>query len=352
MKKKLAALVLSIAMVGSLTACSQELSNEYLTVKQYKGLEVAQVEEAQKVTDEYVEQTMESYRGVSLDTEGTAKDGDTVSLDYVGKIDGVEFEGGSAKGAELKLGSGSYIGAYGDYKGFEEQVVGHNPGETFDITVQFPADYKNQDYAEKVAVFTITLNGIYPEMTDEWVKGISDKSETVDEFREEIRGNIEKYNEEKVKSQLRSEVMEALMEQVEVKTLPEKEVEAEIANMSEYYEEMAKQYEMEFGEFLTTYMGMDEETFESKAKEAAETSVTKKLVCELIAKKQKLEPSEKELEEMTKQYAEQSGYEDVESFKEAFSDEIIADAVRQNKVADYLVEHCVQVESKESDSTK
>lgn len=350
MKKKLAAAVLCIAMAGALSACSGELSNENITIKQYKGLEVAEVAKPEEVSDQYVESTMNSYRGASLETEGTAKDGDTVSLNYVGKVDGVEFDGGSAQGAELELGSGAYIGANGDYKGFEEQIVGHKPGETFDIEVKFPADYQNTEMADKVAVFTVTLNGIYPEMTDEWVKGISEESETVEEFRKEIRENIEEYNKEKVQSQLRSEVMEALLNQIEVKKLPEKDVEKEVSDMREYYEGVANQYELDFSEFLSTYMGMDEESFETKVKEEAEKAVTRKLACALIADKKNLNPDKEEIEEMTKKYAEQAGYDDAESFKKDFGEDVIKTTILQTKVADYLVENCVQVEA--SDDTK
>lgn len=348
MKKKLAAAVLCIAIAGALTACSGKLSNENLTVKQYKGLEVAQVAEPEKVTDEYVENTMNSYRGASLDTEGTAKDGDTVKLDYTGKVDGVAFEGGTAKGAELELGSGAYIGANGDYKGFEEQIVGHDVGETFDIEVKFPADYQNADLADKAAVFTVTITGLYPDITDEWVQEVSEKSKTVEEFKKEIRENIEDYNKEKVQSALRTAVMEELLSQVEVKELPSEEVEKEIAQMKEYYEQMAEQYGVEFDEFLTTYMGIDEEEFNKQAKEAGEDAVTRKIACELIADKHKLVPSDKEMEEEIKKLAEQTGFENVDEFKEAYSEEVIRSSILQKNVADYLVENCVQVEASDS----
>lgn len=353
MKKKLVAAILCVVMAGTMTACGSEVSNDSLTVKQYKGLEVAQVAAPEEVTDEYVENTMNSYRGASLETEGTAEDGDTVSLNYVGKVDGVEFEGGKAQGAELELGSGSYIGANGDYKGFEEQVVGHNVGETFDIEVKFPADYPG-DVADKVAVFTITINGIYPEITDEWVQKISEESETVEEFKKEIRENIEEYNEEQVEAQLRSEVMEALLEQVEVKKLPEKEIEKEIEQMKEMYMTLAKQsgIEVETFEDCLQYLGTDAETFDKQAQEAAKTAVTRRIACELIADKHNLEPSDKEVKEAEKEFIENSYFESEESFKEVYSDEIIKDTVLQKKVADYLVEKCVQVEAKDTETTE
>ena len=103
-------------------------------------------------------------------TDRAAADGDTVNIDYVGRIDGVAFDGGNTNGggADLKLGSGTYI------DNFEEQIVGHTPGETFDVTVTFPEDYGNEDLNGKEAVFETTLNYIKetvtPELTDDWVK--------------------------------------------------------------------------------------------------------------------------------------------------------------------------------------
>lgn len=346
MRKKLAAAALCIVMAGALTACGGEISNDNIAIKQYKGLEVAEVAKPEKVSDEYVENTMKSYLGASLEKEGTAEDGDTVSLNYVGKVDGVAFDGGTANGATLELGSGTYIGPNGDYKGFEEQIVGHNMGETFDIEVKFPADYKEASLADKVATFTVTINGLYPDITDEWVQKVSKESKTVEEFRKEIRGNIEEYNKEKVQSQLRAEVMDALMKEVEIKEIPAKDVDAEVAKMKEYYTGMAAQYEMEFPEFLTTYLGMDEETFNTKAKEEAEHAVARKLACQLIADKQRLNPSEKEIQEMTEEFAVQTGYDDVESFKKDFGEDVIKDTILQKKVSDYLVDKCVQVEAK------
>lgn len=102
-------------------------------------------------------------------TDRAAADGDTVNIDYVGRIDGVAFDGGDTKGngADLTLGSGTYV------DNFEEQIVGHNPGETFDVTVTFPEDYGNEDLNGKEAVFETTLNYIEdtvtPELSDEWV---------------------------------------------------------------------------------------------------------------------------------------------------------------------------------------
>ena len=155
MKKKLAAVLTAAALTaGLLAGCSGDLSNEYVTVKQYKGLEVTQAE-VQEITDDYVEQVIQSNLSAAMTTEPitdrAAQSGDWVNIDYTGYIDEATFEGGSAEGADLELGSGSFIGATEEYAGFEDQIVGHNVDDEFDVNVEFPADYQAKELAGKPA---------------------------------------------------------------------------------------------------------------------------------------------------------------------------------------------------------
>ena len=141
MKKKFVTVISAAAVAGMLAGCSGELSNEYVTVTQYKGLEVPQASgSVEEVTDEQVDQMIEGTLSAYAEREEVraAQEGDIVNIDYTGYLDGEAFDGGSAEGADLELGSGSFIGATDDYAGFEEQIEGHNPGDEFDIQVQFP----------------------------------------------------------------------------------------------------------------------------------------------------------------------------------------------------------------------
>ena len=346
MKKRLLALTMSVLMAASLAGCSKQLSNEYITVKQYDGLEVPKAE-ATEVTDVDVENSINGRLSAAATTEEitdrAAQDGDTVNIDYKGTVDGVEFEGGSAQGSDLVLGSGSFIGANGDYKGFEEQIVGHNIGETFDITVQFPENYP--DMANKVAVFNVKLNKIsvqhVPELTVKWVKENSEKYKTVEEYKKEVKKELEKNNKESIKSTLQNSVMEALVDQIEVKKLPEDQVKDQMASIESYYQQMASVYGMEFEDFRDQMMQMSEDDFNKESKNAAETAVKRKLACELIAKKKNLEPSDKEYEKQIKEYA---GDQDVKEFKEQVGEDVLKNTILQQKVAEYLVDNCVQVE--------
>lgn len=357
MKKKIISVMLAAALAGTLAGCSGELSNDYVTVTQYKGLEVPQPTSAEEVTDDQVEQAIQSNLSASSTQEEVtgraAQNGDVVNIDYTGYLDGEAFDGGSAEGADLELGSNSFIGATDDYAGFEEQIVGHNPGEEFDIKVQFPDPYSmNPDMSGAVADFHIVLNSISevvtPELTDEWVQGVSEESETVDEYREEIRAQIEDNLEASVESELESSVQTALMENVEVKEYPEDRVEELTQQMTDYYTQLAGMYGMELGEFVETYLQTTEEDFNTQIDESVRQGVALEEALKLIAEKQRLEPSDEEYEEEIAKYAEEAGFDDVEAYTEQVGEDEVKLAVLRDKVTEYLVDQCIQVEQSDT----
>lgn len=349
MKKRIVAVLIASALTGGLlTGCSGQISNDYVTVKKYKGLEVPQVE-AQEVTDDQVEQMIQSnLTTVEEITDRAAQNGDWVNIDYTGYIDGGAFDGGSDTGAELQLGSGSFIGATEDYAGFEDQIVGHSKGEEFDITVQFPEGYADPTKSGVVAQFHIVLNGIYQqntaELTDEWVAEHSEDSDTTEEYREEMRGLLEESNEQDVRTQLESGVQDALLSQSEIKEYPEGAVDAQIQQANEYYSYIAGLYGIELSDYITQYLGTTEENFNASVETAAQQTVQLDEAIKLIAEKERLEPTEEEYEEEIAQYAEDAGTDDVEAFKEQYGEEELRMSVLREEVLGYLVDHCVQVE--------
>lgn len=359
MKKRWTALLVSCILALSLAGCSSEISDDYITIKKYKKLEIPKIEKTE-VTDDSVEYAINGQLAKDQEREEVtgraAENGDTVDIDYVGTANGVEFAGGSASGVMLILGSGQFVRASGDYKGFEEQIEGHEVGDNFDIQVQFPEDYRDESMAGVVADFHITLNAIYenklPELTDEWVKENSEESKTVEEYKEEVRRRMEENSEQQMTNALQTSVLEALLEETEVKKFPEDEVEAEYKITEDNYKRLADGYGLEFEEFLSTYMNMSMEDFEKRTQESSERIVKANLACRLLAEKKKLEPTEKEYEEEIKKYAENAGYDDVEAFKENMGEEMLKNGIRQRVVADYLVKKCVQVESSDIDESE
>lgn len=352
MKKKFVALMVSACTVLALAGCgSKEISNDNIKISQYKGVEVDKVEVA-KVTDEEVESSIQStLEANKISTEVTDRaiqDGDVVTMDYVGKKDGVEFDGGSATDFSLTIGSGQFI------DGFETGLVGHTAGEVIDLPLKFPTEYQNAELAGADVVFTITIKSLavetLPELNDEFVKSVSKKSKTVDEYKKEVKEQLKKTNQETADSTLEEEAWAAVIENTEVKKLPEDQVKKVTEQLKEQYQEMAKYYQMEFTEFLQSYMGMTEDDFTEQSKTAAESSVKQELIINLIAEKEKLAPSEKELKKAYEQMAEDYGFADVDKMKEAAKEEDLEKMVLQDRVKKYLVENCKQVEPKKDDA--
>lgn len=352
MKKKLIAVLLTGALAASLAGCSGGgLINEYVSIKEYKGLKVAQVL-PEDVTDEEIESEIQFRLQMGTVTEDItdrgAQEGDIANIDFTGYIDGEEFEGGSAQGYELQLGAGMMIGATDDYEGFEEQIVGHKAGEEFDIEVQFPEEYSlNPEMSGVVAQFHIVLNRVYnsqtPELTDEWVKENSEESDTVDEYREEIRQYY-------VDQRLAEEMQDVFLEQIEVEKYPEGELEDEIAEQEAYWQQYAVSMGADMETFVVNYMGMSMEDFDKQVKESAQNVVKMREAVKLLADKKGLEPSEEEYEEAITRYAMMAGTTDVEAYTESVGEELLKDVIRQDAVMEYLVEKCVQVEASEGSS--
>ena len=358
MKKKLLVGIMAAAMTLSLAGCGSKLSNDYVTVNKYKGLEVTQVASTE-VTDDMVESqinsTLEAAATEEEVTDRAAKNGDWVNIDYSGSIDGTKFDGGTSTGYDLELGSGTFLAATDDYKGFEEQIEGHKKGEEFDIQVQFPESYQNTEVAGKAADFHIVLNKIYtktaPELTDDWVSKNSESSKTVDEYKAEIKKQLEDQYSSSTNDQLKSEVQTALLDQVEVKSYPDGAVDDQVQQANDYYTQIAQMYGVELSDFITTYLNTTEDDFNNKVEESAKQAVQLQQALELIADKEKLTPTDKEYEDGIKSYAEKAGTDDVDSYKESVGEDVLKDAILRDKVLDYLVEKCVQVEQTDTSSS-
>lgn len=349
MRRKWLAGILCAALAVSLAGCGKTLSNEYISIEKYEGLEVEPAE-AEEVTDEMVESSINSALSRSQTkveiTDRAAQDGDTVNIDYTGSFDGEEFSGGADTGADLVLGAGKFLGATDSYAGFEDQIVGHRTGEEFDITVQFPETYKSKpEYASKVAVFHIKLNGIYelvtPELTDEWVQANGNGAQSTEEYREQVRSTLEQKSEYAAHQDTVNAVFNALLNEIKVKSYPEGQVEEQKKSLTSQYEYYAQMYGMDLAAFLSGYMGMTEEEFNTQAQTAAENYVKVQLACELIGEKKKLESTGEKYEKDVEELAKTVGYDDVELFKQSFDEEMIKSTILQEKVAAYLLEKSV-----------
>lgn len=334
--------ILSFAML--VTGCSTEtLSNEYISISKYKGVEVPKVEGIPEITDEAVENNIKTVlNGFSKTKEITgqsAKEGDVVVLDYTTIVDGVPLDGEGTKDFELELGSGALSAE------FEEDVIGHNKGDVYQFTQTFAEDFTNKTFAGKEVVFDITVKSINekqtPELTDDFVQKISQKSKTVKEYKEEVRILLEENNQEYIFSELEEAAWAVILENTEVKSYPEDKIKKEEQTLNEHYQKGADYYKMEFSEFIKQ-MGLTEKEFKQNVKEAAQTNVRENLVTEAIADREKIELSDKEYKKEEKALAKEMGYADVKEMKKEAPEEYIKSYILRNEVKKWVAENCVQ----------
>lgn len=339
----------------TLTGCAGEISNDYVTISQYKGIEVEKVA-ATEVTDEDVDSEIQYMLNNSAEekkiTDRAAKQGDHVTIDYVGKKDGVAFDGGTAEGYQLELGSGTFI------DGFEDGVVGHKIGDKFDLNLTFPEDYGSSELAGKDVVFTVTLNAIteyiVPELNDEWVQTVSEESKTVDEYKAELKADMVEYYENAARSELESAVWTAFTENITVNNYDTKELQKIIKQYRTQYETAAEENEMEFEEYLENYLGMDEDEFNAQVSTLSKDQLKETYATALVIEKADLDVSEKKIREVYEDYLDYFGAEDVDSLIEMMKEEGLEESLEQlaksQIVRDYLVDNCKQVEAKKTET--
>ena len=325
--------------------------SKYVELGEYKGIEVTV--DSTDVTDEEVtaqiETTLESAATEEEVTDRAVEDGDIVNIDYVGKIDGKEFEGGSAEAYDLTIGSGSFI------DDFEEQLIGANIGDVVEVNVTFPEDYTNEYVAGKDAVFTVTINGIketiVPKLTDKWVKEYTAdadvKCTTVDEYKEVVKADLKAQKEEAAATNKTADVLTTIVENSTINGYPEEEIDAYISDMKTYYESYASMLGTDLQTFLTSYMGMTEEQFNEEANTLAEATIARQMVCKLIAKAEGMTVSDEEyqagLEQYAIDYSTDSQAYTPEEFEEAYGKDVVTENILLEKVLDFITENAVEV---------
>ena len=261
----------------------------------YKNLEVS-VDLSKEVTEEDVNARIERERNNLAELvlkDGAAAEGDTVVIDFVGSIDGVEFDGGKGDNFSLGLGSGQFI------PGFEEQLVGHKAGETVDVLVTFPEDYQATDLAGKEAKFVTTIHEVkekeVPALDDELAKDIDEEVETLDELKEKYRKELAEGKEVAYKDAVESAAIDLAVENAEIVELPEEMVHEEVhRSVNEFLGNMQRQGISPDMYFQIT--GTTQEDLHKQHEADAEARTKTNLVIEAIAKAEGFEASAEEIE--------------------------------------------------------
>lgn len=319
---------------------------DYIELGDYKGIEYE--EQDVTVTDEDVEEniqaTLEADTRVEEDkTKKTVEDGSIANIDYTGKVDGEEFDGGSAEGYDLEIGSGSFI------DGFEDQLVGMKVGEEKTIKVTFPEDYQQEDLAGKEAEFDVKVNYIgkevVPELTDEYVKE-NLEADSVKDYKKTVKKNLEESNKENAEATIQNTVWSKVVSNAkEKKDLPEDMISYQKEQLETQYSSYAEMYGMEVDDFMQMMAGMSLD-------ECAKDSVKRTMVANLLIQKEKMELSDKEYKERLEDLASEYQYESAEEFEKANGKEIIEEYILNEKLLDYLVSQGKQVKATTAASTK
>lgn len=306
-------------------------------VKDYKGIEVEKV--VNPVTDEDINKQLDALRekNVTVETvdDRAAENGDDVVIDFEGFKDDVAFEGGKAEDFTLSLGSGQFI------PGFEDQIVGHNAGEDFDINVTFPDEYQVKELAGAPAVFKIKLKSIskkvMPELDDDMVKD-STEFDTVDEYKADVKKKLEEANEKHADSEVEAKIFDKVIENMTAE-IPQVMFDNRVNEMiSELEQRLAPQ-----GISLDLYMQYTGQTIDTVKKayaEQAEKQVKLRLALEKIAKLENIEVTEDELKAEFDKLAEVYKL-DVDQIKQFIHDDDLKKDIAVGKAVDLIKDAAV-----------
>lgn len=309
-------------------------------VSDYKGITVKKI--VKTVTDEAVEEELNKMRDrVSriVTVEGrSVQDGDTAVIDFEGFVDDVPFDGGKGEKFPLEIGSHTFI------PGFEEQVIGKNIDDEFDVNVTFPEDYQADNLKGKPAVFKCKLHEIkakeMPELDDDFVKDVSDK-DTVDELKAEIRENLEKQYSEEAEDASDTELMDKMLENMKAE-IPQVMYERRIDEIAREWEARTR---ININDYLK-YTGMTMTQFRANFKDAAKRQVNMRLCLEKIAKLENIEVSAEDIEKEYNDLAEQYKL-DVENVKGAISEKTLTTDLMIEKALDLVKDNANIEEVKE-----
>lgn len=311
-----------------------------VTLADYKSLVVpkSEADATAEEVDSDIQSLLDSHKELKDDGSIVIAEGDTVHIDYVGTMDGTQFEGGSSNGEgyDLEIGSGTFI------DGFEEQLIGHSPKEEITVVTTFPEDYNNADLAGKEAEFAVTIHSVYvtPEFTDEFVKeNLADDASTADEYRSLVE---EKY----YKQHLSDYLYNFIMDNSVINSYPK----AYVKNLKsitksndeytmQYYNQMFAQYGVETYKNVweTRGEGIDNEVdYERDLTKRAEDAAAQALIYQAIYEKEGLQIN---FDELLAEITEQNGEEYAATTKETYGQGYMIQSKMQEVVMNYLMEN-------------
>ncbi len=319
----------------------------------YKGMTYEDKTEA--VTDAEVQSKVDEFvDGLATfdkDTTSAAKKGDTVNIDFVGSVDGEEFEGGNSNGTgyDLVLGSGSFI------DGFEDQIIGHKAGDKFTVTATFPENYGKEELNGKEAQFETTLNYIKIDKpatyNDELVAANTDYKTTA-EYEASVRKELEQDKADSALASAQNEIMVKVINNAVINNLSVDDIQASTDNLISSIKSQAETYGMDYATYIYYYYGYDDsDKFEEYVKSICEEAQKEKMVMCAIAKKENITITDEETDAYLNDYAAKNSI-DVDSLKSTLTDVECKYNALAKKVMDFLVENAKATEATTAAATE
>ena len=357
MKKKMAVLSAVLMGVTLLSGCGKGAYStrlpdysEYVTLGSYENLEY--VPRSVEVTDEDVQYELDDFvDGLSTEKEVTdrgAQVGDSINIDYVGTVDGVEFEGGSTggEGTNFVLGESGYI------DNFDDQLVGMKPGDTKDVKVTFPDPYEpDPDMSGKAAVFATTMNSITetetPELTDKLVADNPD-CDTIEAYKEKIRADLLADAEKEAEEAATDSLLSAAVANATFSAYPEKEIKGLIDDTIASMKEEAAAYEIDYATYIMFFFGQSsEEEFEEYLADSAKQYIEQRMVACEIAKKENIVVSDEDIKAYVDSLVEEYELDSANDVYESYTDADLEYMILVDKIGELLKKTAIEVASTE-----
>lgn len=309
-----------------------------VTLGKYMGVTVTKIDTT--VSDEELDAALEEERNKNARTvdvtDRAAQMGDTAVIDFEGFQDGVAFDGGKGENHPLELGSHSFIDT------FEDQIVGHNVGDEFDVNVTFPEQYQSADLAGKPATFKVKVNEIkakeLPELDDEFASEVSE-FETLAEFKADLKTRLENNKKNSAKKDQEDEALKKIIDKSKM-DIPEAMIDTQCDNMMDEFAQRLAQSGLSLEQYMQ-FSGMTMEQFKEQVKPEAITRIQSTLVLEQIAKEENIEVTEEDIDAELARMAAMYGME-VDKIKEFMGDaekESMKKDLSLSKAADLIMEN-------------
>lgn len=316
MKKSISIVLIAVMCISLFTACGNGLQipdeykyddlTEYIKLCDYKGIKYkkAPINVSQDEIQEEIDKLLDSATTTEKKEEGTVTEDCIANIDYVGSIDGKEFEGGADQGYDLDIDNSSFI------DGFAEALVGHEVGSNFDIDVTFPDNYGSADLAGKPAVFNITVNYISvekkPEYNDEFVKNNTSYG-TIQDYEQSVKEQLEDNKQNDAVKDDMSSVFDKLMKKSQVIKYPEKELNNKKTKLADSYKLAAEKAGTDVDSYISQSLGMSVDEFNKQIEDAAKLTVKYELILNQIARLEGVELTDEDYSSFIDTLLEDSG---------------------------------------------